>query len=191
MYSDNRDLIISCVGTHLGIDNIIDANEVRTDQQVEFASKQGFYICTVHKKPKYFDVRVWKSIHRYRQKSRPVCDHRVLVDHFGQLYKKKRAGRKRGAYTKDMVSFSLEPKDLRMLDGISETRGRSNILRRSTQRHVYLEHLMWELKDETLHTRPVPNGWGLYNGNGCCIDTHEDEIQLLLNQFTYASLLTR
>ena len=189
--SINRDLIMTCVGTHLGIPNIIPANELRTEKQVDFAINQGFSVASIHKKKGYLEVKVWRSIKKYRQKSRPKCDDRVLVDELGQLYKKKRAGRRRGAYTKDMVSFALEPRDLRMLELISESRGRSNILRRSIQRHIYLEHLMWDLQDQTLHTRPIPNGWGLYNGKGNCIDTDEDEIRLLFKQFPYSTLLTR
>jgi len=191
MHDDRLNYIITCVADHLKIENIVNANELRQKKRIEFAEKQQFAVAKIRTYDHYYDVYVWKSVKIYKQDSRPKCDFRIQVDQFGQLYKKKRAGRRRAIVPKVHVGFAMEPRDVRLLEDVSEHWSKSNFLRRATQRAVYLEHLMWIYKDPSLHTRVIPNGWGLYKGDGSCISTNEDEIELLRTLLPYSLLLTR
>tara|TARA_R110000851_G_scaffold84037_3_gene183504 strand:- start:3650 stop:4222 length:573 start_codon:yes stop_codon:yes gene_type:complete len=188
---DNIDLIISCVAEHLGIENIISANELRQPKKIDFANKQDFAVAKIRKYEHYLNVYVWKSVKTFKQDSRPVCDYCIQVDSFGQLYKKKKAGRRKSVNPKDLVSFSLSSSDIRLMEEVIVQRGRSHFIRCATKRAVYLEHLMWIHKDPFIHTRPIPGGWGLYKEDGSCIATNTDEVLLLRNELPYSLLLTR
>ena len=184
---DNK-RILMVVADHLNLDNVVEATELKKKNSDRF-QQLNFSVAKLQNRGEYWDVYIWLSIKSFRSDNRPKCDHRIQVDHFGQLYKKKKAGRKKAVIQKEIVTFSVHPRDIRLIDEV--TSNRSKLMRRAVTRAAYLEHLKWIYKDPHLHTRPVAKGYGLYKGDGSCISTHKDEIQLLLNLLPYTLLLSR
>tara|TARA_R110000824_G_scaffold123246_1_gene280944 strand:- start:2752 stop:3315 length:564 start_codon:yes stop_codon:yes gene_type:complete len=184
----SKERILMVVADHLGLDNVVQAFKLRRKSAGDL-TQLNFAVGQIKNQGEYYDVMIWLSIKSFQSDNRPKCDHRVRVDLFGQLYKKKRVGRRKAVIQKEMVSFTMHPRDVRLVDEVSHNR--SELLRRAVTRAVYLEHLMWIYKDPHLHTRPVSNGYGLYKGDGSCISTHKEEISLLLNLLPYTLLLSR
>jgi len=184
----SKERILMVVADHLGLDNVVQAFKLSRKSSGDL-TQLNFAVGQIKNQGEYYDVMVWLDIKKFTAENRPTCDHRVQVDLFGQLYKKKKAGRRKAVIQKEMVSFSIHPRDIRLLKEVCNNR--SQWIRETTRRAVYLEHLRWIYKDPHLHTRPVSNGYGLYKGDGSCISTHKDEVELLLNLLPYTLLLSR
>jgi hypothetical protein len=184
----SKERILMVVADHLGLENVIQANKLRKKSSSDL-NQLNFAIGQIKNQGEYYDVMVWLDIKKFTAENRPKCDHRIQIDLFGQLYKKKKAGRRKSVIQKEMMAFSIHPRDVRLTNEVCDNR--SKLMRRAVRRSVYLEHLVWIYKDPHLHTRPTPNGYGLYRGDGSCISTHKDEIELLFNLLPYTLLLSR
>ena len=190
MRVDDRERILMAAANHFDLANLIDAS-LLTFRNADAYYQLRFAVATMRSRGEYWDIMIWTDIKRYRQDKRPKCDLRVQIDSDGGLYKKKKAGRKRKEFQSEMVSFSLHPRDLRLLNNMSEYRGRSEMLRHASVIAIYLAHVRSIKGDNSLHIRPLPDGFGLYTGGGNCIATNTNEVGLLFDLLPYSYVLSR
>lgn len=177
----DRETIIMAAADHFNIPDIIDSKRLHKKNEASYDSL-GFAVATALCVGHYWDVKIWTSIRKFRFASRPKCDHRISIDQDGQVYKKKKAGRKKPVVQHKQVSLQIHPRDNRLLEEVAEYWGKSGLMREAIRTRVYLEQIRWYEKDYSLHIRPLPGKrYGLYRGDGSCISTDTTEIDLLFN----------
>jgi hypothetical protein len=182
------DTILTCIASHLGIDNVVSALAVRGKRD-SVEEKMGFAVAKWREYEDYWDVMVWRDIAAYQRDSRPACDHRVAVGKDGRLYQKKQGGRKRAMVVKEVVGLRIAVSDIDLVDRASPNR--STYMRRACQRSAYLDHIRSMHDDSGMHTRPVGNGWGLFSSDGSCVASGDDEVAMLRELIPYEDLMAR
>tara|TARA_R100001163_G_C5067002_1_gene205792 strand:- start:3275 stop:3838 length:564 start_codon:yes stop_codon:yes gene_type:complete len=183
------DIILTCVSSHLGIDNVVSATSVR-GKRGGAAEVLGYAVAKYKEYENYWDVFVWESVKEFQYANRPKCDHKLQVGKDGTLYKKKRAGRKKAVVIKGHVGFRMNVADLILMDKVCYKR--SSFIREACKRSTYLNHLRFVHQDWKLHTRPIGNEeWGLFTCDGVMITRGKDEVEMLRDQIPYRDLMTR
>ena len=184
-----KQFLVCVVSDMLGL-NLLPASQLQKRNRDKFI-ETDFAVISFQKRSDYYDVKIWNDIKKYMYNVRPKCDTRLRISEFGEIIPLRKAGRRRMYDPRTRkISFSVNARETELLDRISGTGERSSICRNAMLRFVYLEYLMWEHKDPTLHTRPIGSGWGLYRGNGDCVATGKDEVAMLLKEMPYRTLLS-